>query len=188
VTLAFLAGGTGPKWLVIITLSVSALWFASLGQKPLKGGPVSVVHLELAPTVRAADHFMEAWQTARPNWRDELIEAQGWDTWLICSYAPLFALLCWIAADHLTPRFRGLGSAGHALAAAQLLAGALDFVENAAMQTTIEAGHATAPWPLIGATASSMKWLLLLAFLLYAVSAGLHWAITFHWAITPSRP
>jgi hypothetical protein len=170
-----LAGGTMPKWFAIVSLTVLALWFGSLARNPVKGGPISIVRLELAPTVRAADSFMHAWQSARVDWQRDLNEAQAWDTWFICVYAPLFALLCWIAADHFALGFPRLGAVGFALAGAQLLAGALDFVENAAMQKTIDAGHATAPWPLLGATASGIKWLLILIFAVYAIGAGLHW-------------
>lgn len=167
-----------PKCAAIVMLTILAVWFASLAQKPVKGGPKPIVCLELAPTVSAASNFLQAWKQARPEtWRADLNRAQLWDTWFICAYAPLFALLCWIAANHFAERFGGLGAVGHALAGGQLLAGALDFVENAAMQKTIDAGFASAPWPLIGATASGIKWLLILAFGIYAIGAGIHWAV-----------
>ena len=50
--------------------------------------------------------------------------AQAWDTSFICAYAPLFTLLCWLAATHLSVSFPKLSAAGYALAGMQLLAGA----------------------------------------------------------------
>ncbi len=120
---------------------------------------------------------MRAWQSARKTWQQDLNLAQAWDTWFICAYAPLFALLCWCAAGHLSVTLPRLGALGFLLAGLQLAAGALDFLENAAIQRTIDAGHASAPWPLIGATASGVKWLLILTFLAYAIGAGLHWVV-----------
>lgn len=171
--------GGAAKWAVVLTLAVLMSWTGSLARIPVKGGPVGIVHLELAFTTRAADRFMQAWITARPTWQRDLNAAQAWDTWFICTYAPLFALLCWLAADQFAPNLPRIAAVGYALAGAQLLAGALDFIENAAMQRTIDAGHATAPWPLIGATASATKWALILVFALYAVIAGIHWLVGF---------
>lgn len=166
-----------PKWVAIVALTVLAIWFGSLGREPLKGGPLPIVRLELASTVKAANEFMSAWQRARDSWQADLDRAQGWDTWLICAYAPLFALLCWTAATHFSSSFPRVATLGFILAALQLAAGALDFLENACMQKTIDAGYATAPWPLIGATASSAKWLLLTLFALYGLTAVMHWVL-----------
>jgi hypothetical protein len=63
----------------------------------------------------------------------------------------------------------GLASFGHGLAAAQLLAGTLDFVENAAMKHMIDAARADDPWPQISSVASGIKWLLISAFVLFAI-------------------
>lgn len=136
-----------------------------------------IVRLELAPTVEKANDFMRAWQEFRTTWQQDLDAAQAWDTWFICAYAPLFTLLCWLAATHLSVSFPKLSAAGYALAGMQLLAGALDFLENASMQKTIDAGYATAPWPTIGATASGIKWLLIMMFVVYAITAMLHWMV-----------
>lgn len=169
--------GVAAKWVAIISLSALTIWFGALAREPVKGGPLSIIHLELAPSVQAADRFMRAWQSARDTWQRDLNVAQAWDTWFICAYAPLFALLCWVAAGHISATHSRLGAFGYALAGLQLAAGALDFLENAAIQKTIDAGHASAPWPLIGASASGMKWLLILAFLVYAIGAGAHWVV-----------
>ena len=70
-----------------------------------------------------------------------------------------------IQTSHSAPpadRFCDLGMKGGVTP--QLLAGALDFVENAAMQRTIDAVCATTPWLTIGSTASAIKWLLILTF------------------------
>jgi hypothetical protein len=170
-----LLSGSCAKCVAIVSFSILTLWFGALSREPVKGGPLSIVRLELAPTVTAADKFMHEWQSARKTWQQDLNLAQAWDTWFICAYAPLFALLCWIAAGHVSNGFPCLGAIGYTLAGAQLLAGALDFLENAAMQKTINVGYASAPWPLIGATASSIKWLLILMFALYTIGAGVHW-------------
>jgi hypothetical protein len=98
-----------------------------------------------------------------------------WDTWLICAYAPLFALLCWIAASHLAPTMPKLAAAGWVLAVLQLLAGVLDFIENAAVGKMIDAGSARQPWPLVTFAAAGTKWLLIAAFLLFGAFALGHW-------------
>jgi len=167
-----------PKIAAVVALSILTIWFGRLASIPLRSGPMRIVRLELAFTVRSADAFMDAWKTARPcKWQQLLNEAQGWDTWFICSYAPLCALLCWMAAGGVAQRYATLAAIGHTLAGAQLLAGALDFLENAGMQRTIDAGAAIAPWPTIGGTASATKWLLLLCFLLYLISVAVVWMI-----------
>ena len=67
----------------------------------------------------------------------------------------------------------GLATVGHALAGTQLLAGALDFLENTAIQHMVDRGHAYAPWPKVSATASGLKWLLLAAFVAYLLCVAL---------------
>jgi hypothetical protein len=167
--------GTAAKWSAVVLLTVLSLWLGHLTGKPLAGGPLRIVRLELAPTASAANEFLQAWAKARPcNWRMQLNESLSWDTWFICAYAPLFALLCWLAADHFIPAHPALAASGRGLAAAQLLAGTLDFIENAAMKHMINAGQADAPWPQISSTASGVKWLLIFAFMLFAIGTLIH--------------
>jgi hypothetical protein len=168
-----------PKIVAVLALAALAVWFGTLANRPVRGGPLRIVWLELSPTVSTANAFISAWQKARPDtWQESLKEAQRWDTWFICSYAPLFALLGWLAASHFSTTHVRLGAFGFAIAVAQLLAGALDFLENAGMQPTIDAGYPTAPWPTIGAAASAIKWLLILVFAIYTAAAGIHWLWT----------
>ena len=168
-----------PKCVAIAVLAALVVWFGGKSNAALSGGPMRIVRLELAPTVAAADRFMHAWKCKLPEtWRQQLNDAQRWDTWLICSYAPLCALLCWISAEYLVGRWPGWGRVGFVLAVLQLVAGALDFVDNAGMQPTIDAGYARWPWPTIAATASSIKWLLLLLFAAYVIGAGVHWIMS----------
>ncbi|MEJ1965221.1 MAG: hypothetical protein WDO56_28265 [Gammaproteobacteria bacterium] len=171
--------GTLSKGVAIAVLAIFFVWFGSLGNKPVAGGPRRIIGLELAPTVDAAEGFLQDWSKARPGvWQGQLRESLDWDTWFICAYAPLFALLCWVAAEHFgTSGYRSLEAFGQGLAGAQLLAGALDFVENVALRRMIDAGHATAPWPQISFAASLPKWILLGGFGLYVVAATGHWAV-----------
>lgn len=156
----------------ITLLSVMMVWFGALANQCVKGGPLRIVRLELAPTVEAANQFLGAWKSAHPaDWQARLQTAQYWDTWFICAYAPLFTLLCWLAAAHFAGRFPELGSAGRVLAAAQLVAGALDFLENAAINKAIARGVAETPWPMVGSTASGVKWALIVAFVALGVAA-----------------
>lgn len=122
----------------------------------------------------AAERFFDAWRK-QVHWRERLNEAQRWDTWLICSYAPLLALLSWVTANAIASRSPALVSFGHALAGTQLLAGALDFLENAAIQRMLDRGHAYAPWPQVSAVASGFEWLLLAAFVAYLLALALCW-------------
>jgi hypothetical protein len=170
-----------PKIVAVLTLTALALWFGTLARGPAKDGSVSIVRLELAPTVEPQIPFLRAWEISRPRtWHGDLSRAQQWDTWFISAYAPLFTLLCWIAADHFARASPILGTVGHVLAVAQLLAGALNFVENVAMQTMIDRGFAITPWPQISSSASGIKWFLLLAFIVYVCSAVVHVAV---WAV-----
>ncbi len=163
-----------PKYVAILTLAALALWFGRLAQAPVSGGPRSIVRLELAPTVAAANRFFDAWRK-EDRWRERLNEAQRWDTWLICAYAPLFALLSWLTADYFVSRCTVLALFGRALAGTQLLAGALDFLENAAIQKMLDRGHAYSPWPQVSSTASGLKWMLLALFAAYLLATALYW-------------
>lgn len=171
-----------PKVAAVVFLATLTVWFGVLAKQCFKTGPLRIVRLELAPTVASANAFLNAWRTCTPSpgdecpgdWQQRLRKGQAWDTWFICSYAPLCALLCWLAAARFAPVFPELAAAGRALAAAQLVAGALDFLENAAINKMIERGVAETPWPLISTLASSVKWLLLVAFCVYGISAVLY--------------
>jgi hypothetical protein len=169
------AEGWLPKVIAIVFLGVLVVLFGKKTQEAFEVGPMSIVRLELAPTVIAANRFMEAWKAHRPgDWKARLTNGQQWDTWFICAYAPLCALLCWVAAEHLASRWPIWGRVGFVLALLQLFAGVLDFIENAGMRPTIEAGYARAPWPAIAATASAGKWTLLLAFGVYGSVSLVH--------------
>ena len=167
-----------PRVVAIAVLTAFFFWFGSLTSKPLAGGPLRIVSLELAPTEREANAFLTAWANAKPDWQDRLRRSLRWDTWFICAYAPLFALLCWVAADHFTQGSPRLAEFGRWLAGMQLLAGALDFVENWAMGRMIEDATAHEPWPQVSATASGIKWLLILGFTVFVLVALGHWAWT----------
>jgi hypothetical protein len=92
---------------------------------------------------------------------------------------------CWRCCAGAPPTNSGqsetaLGRFLQWLAAGQLLAGALDFVENWAMRHMIVEGTAREPWPQVSATASGIKWLLLLAFVFFALWAAGDWLVE-HW-------
>jgi hypothetical protein len=171
-----------PKIVAILLLAGLTVGLGSLAARPMKGGPAGIVWLELAPTVSRANAFLASWKTHRfaadlpfqGDWKARLQTTQAWDTWFICAYAPFFALLCWLAAAHFAPVMPTVGAWGRGLAGAQLLAGALDFLENTAVNHMIEREVAERPWPFISASASGVKWLLILAFLGYALAAAIH--------------
>ena len=170
--------GRLAQGVAITVLTVMMVWFGTLANQCVKDGPLRIVRLELASTVMSANHFLDTWKSAYPaDWQPRLQTAQYWDTWFICAYAPLFTLLCWLAAGHFAGRFPGLGSAGRVLAAGQLVAGALDFLENAAINKAIARGVAETPWPLIGSTASGAKWTLIVAFLVFGLAAVGDWVV-----------
>jgi hypothetical protein len=61
----------------------------------------------------SAEAFLRAWRnhplpglTKYPSdWQAKLLTVKARDTWLIPEYSPLFALLCWLAADpSVSPR------------------------------------------------------------------------------------
>lgn len=160
-----------PKWAAIATLAVFFFWFGFLTSDPIASGPRRIVSLELSPTVDAANSFLQEWAKTTSKWKrhpeatpkERLLTSLQWDSWFICSYAPLFALLCWVAAGQFDASHPGLAQAGRWLSAGQLLAGALDFVENWALRHMILDEVARMPWPLLSFVAAGIKWLLIVA-------------------------
>lgn len=185
------------RYAAIAVLLVLFLWIGNQQQQCLKEGPASIVHLELAPTVEKANAFLSLWRThplpsstkCPGDWQAKLLTVQALDTWFILAYSPLFALLSWLAADYFHQSSRaGLARFGYVLAGLQPVAGALDFVENSAINRMIVRGSAFEPWPLVSTSVSSVKWLLIVLFLLYGVLAVLHWALKRAALVDPGRP
>lgn len=161
---------------VAVGLTVLMVAFMVLTTRPLKGGPHSIVTVELACNVEKANRFFDDWKNARADWQVPLRESLKWDTGVILTYAPLLALLCWMAARELHDERRLVrnGVMG-AVVVGQILAGGLDFVENAGIRHMIAEGRAVNPWPQVTFLASAPKWLLLIAGTVLIVSGFIHW-------------
>src|SRR5262249_37799850 len=134
--------------------------------------PHGIIDLELAGSADAARRVITAWRCAgvltraRPNlWLDMV--------WIAC-YTVMMISGCLLAARAFAG---GLASAGLVVAGGQLLAGALDYVENVALLRTLsdDAGpdervHDTPP--RIAAWCARMKLRLLTLGLVYMVLGG----------------
>ena len=168
-------------WLLVVPFAIGAAYFGSKTSAPLQRRPESgsgvdrqlrnLIFLELAPTEAAANAILHDWQETDPaQWRSRALASLDWDTPFILCYAPLFALLCWLAAPAWEGRWPVSAGFGRLLAAAQFLAGFCDFMENAALRRIIGAAPAVRqPWPALCCTASSIKWLLLLKAALFLI-------------------
>ena len=168
----------------VATLFVAAAFFGKMTGAPLDLGnaPPRIVELELASTEKKAHDFIETWKKAclenpakpEESWRDRLLRSISWDTWFILAYAPLLAILCWLAAGEFASVSPGVMSAGRILAWGQLLAGVLDFVENAGMRRLIGDGTILGPWSVLPFYASVAKWALIAMFTIYVLAALVH--------------
>jgi hypothetical protein len=91
------------------------------------------------------------------------------DTWFICCYAPLLCLLCWCAGDAWAHVWSSAPSFARWIAAAQLLAGVLDFVENHGLRQIVGSNQINANTLLIAGTAARFKW--------WIVKLGAFWLV-----------
>jgi hypothetical protein len=160
------------RGIAIAAFFVLTIWLGRRTSAPLKGGPL-IICLELAFTTTAANKFLESWKRLG-DWQNRLLLSLQRDTWFILAYAPFSALVCWWASDHFSAAAQPLL---RWLASAQLLAGALDFIENFGMKKTIVSGEARQPWPLVAAVPSAIKWLLLLFGWILLLVDAIDWLI-----------
>ena len=99
------------------------------------------------------------------------------DAWFIACYAPLMCLLCWSMADVWGREWTWAFTLGRWLAAAQLLAGVLDFVENRGLRLIIEANSISSGSLFVTGMASRLKWTILMMGSAYVLIGFIIWGI-----------
>lgn len=139
-------------------LGLSA-WMSSQERSMRRGGGPGIVGFELAGSDARVEEILAAWG---PDGRAAARRSLLIDYGVLATYAPLMAGLCRGAASRLERRRSGrLAALGPALAAAQLIAGACDVVENTALLAVL-AGRRR-PLPEVATAAARLKFTLLAA-------------------------
>lgn len=133
-----------------------------------------IVAYELAGSVTAAQAMIDSWDA-----RARLYAAfgLGLDYLYMPSYALAIALGCLWARRRLAAHRPRLAALGLALAWGLGAAALLDATENFALLKMLLAGAAAAPWPALAAACATVKFLLVVAGLLYALAGAASWAV-----------
>ncbi len=164
---------------LILTLAILAVF--SVIDAPLrtpaatKGSASGIIAYELAGSVTAAQAMIDSWDA-----RARLYAAfgLGLDYLYMPSYALAIALGCMWARRRLAARWPWLGGVGLALAWGLGAAALLDAIENFALLKMLLAGVASAPWPALAAVCATIKFVLVVAGLLYAVAGAAAWIVS----------
>ncbi len=140
-----------------------------------KGVAKGIIAYELAGSAPAAQAMIDSWDA-----RTRLYAAfgLGLDYLYMPSYALAIALGCMWARRRLAARRPWLADIGLALAWGQGAAALLDATENFALLKMLLAGVASAPWPALAAVCATIKFVLVLAGLLYAVAGAVAWLVS----------
>ncbi len=133
--------------------------------------PHGILNLELAYSNQCTANAINAWTASASQPVDYIRVAKTntyWDFLFLVFYAPFLYLL----AKQIASNFSGTKNAvGRKLAAGALLAGVLDIGENAGMLMTL-GGTQSSAVALATAILSAVKWLLVIAVILYILIAG----------------
>jgi len=132
--------------------------------------PHGILNLEFASNTQKVNAILHAWQK---NTTSNNIKAATINTLLDFIFLIFYSLflnkLCNIIADKLSGL---LVVAGRIIAYSALAAGVLDIIENTGMLLSLN-GHINSETAIITFTAASIKWLLVIAILLYVMVGGL---------------
>lgn len=118
--------------------------------------PHGIISFELAATEARATRILDAWGS---EGRALAARSLRLDFGFLAAYAPWLALLCAGASERLRTRRAPLAAAGVALAWGQLVAGALDGIENFALLRVLAADSPGA-WPALAAACAWPKFVL----------------------------
>lgn len=133
--------------------------------------PHGIINLELAYSNKCTAYAMNAWTASASQPVDYIQVAKTntyWDFLFLVFYAPFLYLL----AKQIAANFSGTKhKLGLKLASGAILAGMLDIGENAGMLITLN-GTQSAAVALATAILSAIKWLLVIAAILYILIAG----------------
>jgi hypothetical protein len=132
--------------------------------------PHGILNLEFASNTQTVNAILQAWQKTTTS---NNIKAATINTLLDFIFLVFYSLflnkLCNIIADKLSGL---LAVAGRIIAYSALAAGVLDIIENTGMLLSLN-GYINSATAIITFTAASIKWLLVVAILLYVMVGGL---------------
>jgi hypothetical protein len=141
------------------------------GLNKQQGTPHGILNLELAYNQTKTAEVINAWAISASQHTDYISVAKTntyWDFLFILAYAPFLYFTCKI----LSSGYKGIiNKAGNKLAAGALVAGLLDCGENIGMLQTL-CGSQSSFVPLFTTACSVVKWLLVIAAVLYILLAG----------------
>jgi hypothetical protein len=156
----------------LILLSVALFLFSGdrmrRASQPTAAGGSAVKQggLEFAGTAARATRLLDGWG---PEARARMRKVVAWDFAFIPAYVVLLFTLCaYVASRQIAP------NVGAFLAYGQIVAGLLDAVENVGLLRLL-AQPAPRIWAPIAAGCAALKWLLVLAALVYLLAAGVSW-------------
>lgn len=166
--------------LTVVTLMVMAVF--RIIDRPLQtsAAPSGIVSFELAGTLAAAQAMIASWDQ-----QAQLLAAfsLGLDYLFMPLYSTAIALACVVAAGGPLRSRRLLAGLGLLLAWGLWLAALLDAVENYALLQVL-LGSEILAWPAIARWCASLKFLLILAGLAYALIGG----VVYFVQVMRSRP
>lgn len=168
------AGLSGPGQLPLflgllaLTLLAAALMLG-LGRLPrTRTAPRRIISLELVKSVAEAQQILADWRREDEHADRRAAFQIGADFLFILGYAPLLALCAGLGGQALGALWPPLALVGGAMAWLQLLAGALDMVENIALMQLL-LGTRSEGWPTLARSCARLKFWLVGAGLLFAL-------------------
>jgi hypothetical protein len=143
-----------PALVILFALTV---FVGYITNQKLEVFPINA--LELAPNVEAAQVIINEWRKVDRN-LDAAHLLQYRDNFFILCYSTFLALGCFIVADRLYASEATANFHGKLFAWLMWVAGALDYVENHAINKML-AGPVVDPWPTVSSISASIKFALI---------------------------
>ena len=161
------------NWLFIVAGTFVMLYVMMSTGKTLKttATPLGIIDLELAYNISKTTGIITAWSTTGSD-NINNIKVATRNTWLDFIFLFFYSLFLFYSCKSIAESFNGfLQKTGMLLAIGALYAGLLDIAENAGMLFTLN-GFASNSIAMFTAICSAIKWILVLAALLYIVLFG----------------
>lgn len=154
--------------LLVTTLAI--LGIMRIADDHLKNdlAPAGIVSLEFAADPESAQDIIQSWEGSPSFWAGF---SMGMDFLFLAAYSATIAWGCLLVGKRLSNRWPLVKSTSHLVAAAVLVAGGLDIIENIALIKLI-AGSTNAALPVIAIWCAVPKFLLVLIGVIYLL-AGL---------------
>jgi hypothetical protein len=160
-------------WSMLVFTLVLAVTLYLL-DAPLRtvAAPRGIISYEFARTVTDAQNMLDSWQGTPMLYAAFQL---GLDYLYMPSYALTIALACIWAGGVLGRNRPWPHILGLALAAWMVPAALMDATENYALVKMIFAGVASAPWPTVAANCATIKFVLIICGLLFALAGAIAW-------------